>query len=94
MPHPNAHPKTCCKCCKMPKSNFLFLGTTFVVVGYSEMLHPNPKSVTKSLNLTFLFLGVTCFVGGMLKIPHPNLKIQIFKCLYEIEISYSFPGIK
>ena len=55
--------------------------------------NPKPKSCSKCHKLpksNFSFLGVKCLVGDMLKIPHPQLKIQIFKCPYEIEI-HKFP---
>ena len=56
--HPNPNPKSCFKCNKMPKSNFLFLGVTFIV-GYAEMTHPKLKvfpNVAECLNPTFYFL--------------------------------------
>ena len=70
MTHPN--PKSCSKCCKMPKSIFLFLGVTFMVGRYTEMPHPNPnaKSCSKCHKMpksNFLFFGATFMVGGMLK---------------------------
>ena len=77
----------------MPKSKFSFLGGMFMVGGYAEMTHPNPKSCSKCGKMPkshFSFLGVTCLVGGMLKIHQPNLKIQIFTCPYDIEI-HKFP---
>ena len=62
-------------------------------LGYAIMTHPNPKSCSKCCKMpkcNFSFLGVICLVGGVLKIPQLNLKIQIFKCPYEIEI-HKFP---
>ena len=47
MTHTNPKCKSCSKCHKMPKSNFLFLGATFMVGGYAEMTHPNPESYSK-----------------------------------------------
>ena len=91
MTHPN--PKSGSKCCKMPKSNFSFLGATFMVGGYAEITHPNPKSCSKCHKIrrsNFLIFGCDVHGRGMLKIPHPNLKIQISKCSYEIEI-HKFP---
>ena len=43
MNYPNPNPKICSKCHKMPKSNFIFLGVTFMVGGYAEITHPNPN---------------------------------------------------
>ena len=68
MTHPNL--KSCSKCYKVPKSNFLFLGVTFMVGGYAEMPHPNPnpKSCSKCYKMpksNFLFLGATFIVGGV-----------------------------
>ena len=77
MTYPN--PKSCSKCCKMPKSNFLFLDVMFMVQGYAEMTHPNPKSCSKCCKMpksNLPFLVVTCLAGGMLKIPHPNLNMN------------------
>ena len=80
--------KSCSKCHKMPKSNFLFLGVTFMVGGYAEMPHPNPKSCSKCHKMpksTFLFLGATFMVGGMLKCPTLTLTLKVVpnvtKCL-------------
>ena len=70
MTHPNSNTKSCSKCRKMPKSNFSFLGVTFMVGRYAEMTHPNPKSYSKCCKMpksNFSFLGVTFMVGGMLK---------------------------
>ena len=44
MTHPNPNPKSCSKCCKIPKSNFLFLGVMFMVGGYAEMPPPQPEN--------------------------------------------------
>ena len=43
MTHPNPNPSSCSKCCKMPKSNFSFLGVTFMFGGHAEMTQPNPN---------------------------------------------------
>ena len=69
MPHPN--PKSCSKCCKMPKSNILFLGAMFMVGGMLKcptltLTLKVVANVTKCLNPTF-FLGAIFMIGGMLK---------------------------
>ena len=68
MTHPN--PKSCSKCFKIPRSNFSFLGVTFMVGQYAEITHPNPKSCSKchkmpKFNLSFL--GAMFMVGSLLK---------------------------
>ena len=37
----NPNPKSCSKCCKMPKSNFSFLGVTCLVGGVLKIPQPN-----------------------------------------------------
>ena len=86
MTHPN--PKSCSKCYKMPKSNFLFLGATFMVRGYAEMPHPNPnpKTCSKCYIMTksnFFYLVWHSWLGGVLKCPTLTLKVvpNVAKCL-------------
>ena len=55
MTHPNLDPKYCSKCSKMPKSNFSFLGATFMVVGYAEMTHPNLKIRFSNVHMKLKF---------------------------------------
>ena len=63
----------------MPKSNFLFLGVTFMVGEYAEMPHPNPKSCSnchKMPKYNFLFLGAMFMVGEYAEMTHPNPNIS------------------
>ena len=79
MTPPNPNPKSCSKCHKMSKSNFLFLGVTCMVLGgmlkcpiltLTLKVVPNVK---KCLNPT-LFLGTMFMVGGYAEMTHPNPK--------------------
>ena len=68
MTYPN--PKSCSKCYKISRSNFSFLGVTFMVGGSAEITHPNPKSYSKCHKMpksNISFLGATFMVRGMLK---------------------------
>ena len=91
--HPN--PKSCSKCCKMLKSNFSFLGVTFIVGGMLKCptltlkIVPNAAkclktvpNVAKCLNPTFIF-GCDVHGWGMLKWPTLTLKVvpNVAKCL-------------
>ena len=96
MTHPN--PRSCSKCLKMPRSNFEFLGVTFLVWGMLKIIHSSPRSCPKCYKMhrsSFSVLGATFLVGGMLKIPTHNSnitvtwksKIQIFKCSLELKFT-------
>ena len=60
MLHPNLNPKSCSKCNKMPKYNFLFWGVTFMVGGMFKfpilaLILKVVPNVAKCLNTTFYF---------------------------------------
>ena len=102
VPHPNPNPKSCSKCCKMPKSNFSFLGAMFMVGGMLKCLTltlslkvvPN---VAKCLNPTFHIFGIMFMVGGMLKCPTLTLTLNVVpnvtKCLdttFHFQVLYAW----
>ena len=90
MTHPNSNPKSCSKYCKMPKSNFLFLGVTFMVWGDILKwltLTPTLKvvpNVGKCLNPTFHIWVWHLWLGGYAEMTHPNPNPKNFSKCYKM----------
>ena len=50
MTYPNPNPKICCKCHKVCRSNFSFLGCDMLGWGYAENPPPQPKKLSQPEN--------------------------------------------